>query len=143
MALDLVDYEQKAHEAVKALWGNREAARQKQIESGKADQGESGPFVGWLMMVEDAPKSRCAVRDASPHFPVFKEFKGASYLMRQDSEHLLRRWLVILPQRSPGLGEDATTLSKNGFYYFNDHSQDNRSLAFRLKRHIINRISTN
>lgn len=40
MALDLVDYEQKAHEAVKAFWGNREAAREKQIESGKADQGE-------------------------------------------------------------------------------------------------------
>ena len=42
------------------------------------------PFVGWLMMVEDSPKSRCAVRDASPHFPIFKEFKGASYLMRYD-----------------------------------------------------------
>jgi hypothetical protein len=26
MALDLVDYEQKAHEAVKAFWGNRNAA---------------------------------------------------------------------------------------------------------------------
>lgn len=32
MALDLVDYELKAREAVKAFWGNREAARQKQIE---------------------------------------------------------------------------------------------------------------
>ena len=42
------------------------------------------PFVGWLMMVEDAPKSRCAVRDASPHFPVFKEFRETSYLMRYD-----------------------------------------------------------
>jgi type II restriction enzyme len=31
MALDLVDYERKAHEAVKAFWGNRKAARQKQI----------------------------------------------------------------------------------------------------------------
>ena len=40
MALDLVDYERKAHEAVKAFWGNREAAKQKQIESEKADQGE-------------------------------------------------------------------------------------------------------
>ena len=40
MALDLVDYERKAREAVQAFWGNREAARQKQIESGKADQGE-------------------------------------------------------------------------------------------------------
>lgn len=42
------------------------------------------PFVGWLMMVEDAPKSRCAVRNDEPHFPVFPEFKGASYLKRYD-----------------------------------------------------------
>jgi hypothetical protein len=188
MALDLVDYEQKAREAVKAFWGNREAAKQKQIEAGKADQGERAgvtagknmdgflalvfdvikanglshaeihqkramltlpgyfrptklwdllviykgeliaaielksqvgpsfgknfnnrteeaigtahdlwtayreeafgkqprPFVGWLMMVEDATKSRSPVRDRSPHFPVFKEFNGASYLQRYD-----------------------------------------------------------
>ena len=32
MALDLVDYEHKVHEAVKLFWRNREAARQKQIE---------------------------------------------------------------------------------------------------------------
>lgn len=187
MALDLVDYEQKAREAVKAFWGNREAARQKQIDSGKADQGERAgvtagknmdgflalvldivranglahadihqnramltlpgyfrptklwdllvvykgeliaaielksqvgsfgnnfnnrteeaigtahdlwtayreeafgkqprPFVGWLMMVEDAPGSRSVVKDKSPHFPVLKEFKEASYLKRYD-----------------------------------------------------------
>ena len=187
MALDLVDYENKAREAVKAFWGNRTAARQKQLESGKVDQGERAgvtagknmdgflalvldivranglahaeihqnramltlpgyfrptklwdllvtykgeliaaielksqvgsfgnnfnnrteeaigtahdlwtayreeafgkqprPFVGWLMMVEDAPKSRRAIRDASPHFPVLEEFKGASYLARYD-----------------------------------------------------------
>ena len=42
------------------------------------------PFVGWLMMVEDAPKSRSPVRVSSPHFPVFEEFKGASYLKRYD-----------------------------------------------------------
>ncbi len=40
MSIDLADYRNKATEAVKAFWGNREAARQKQIESGKADQGE-------------------------------------------------------------------------------------------------------
>lgn len=40
MSLDLANYQDKAREAVKAFWGNREAARQKQIESGKADQGE-------------------------------------------------------------------------------------------------------
>lgn len=188
MALDLVDYERKAQEAVKAFWGNREAARLKQKEAGKADQGERAsvtagknmdgfialvldivrangldhaqthqkravltlpgyfrptklwdllvvhkgqlvaaielksqvgpsfgknfnnrteeaigtahdlwtayreeafgkqprPFVGWLMMVEDAPESRSPVKDTSPHFPVFEEFKGASYLQRYD-----------------------------------------------------------
>jgi len=188
MALDLVDYERKAREAIQAFWGNRDAARQKQIESGKADQGERAgvtggknmdgfialvldivranglahaeihqrravltlpgyfrptklwdllvirkgeliaaielksqvgpsfgnnfnnrteeaigtahdfwtayreeafgkqprPFVGWLMLVEDAPESRSPVRDNSPHFPIFEEFKGASYLQRYD-----------------------------------------------------------
>lgn len=42
------------------------------------------PFVGWLMVVEDAPASRSPVKDASPHFPVFPEFAGASYLQRYD-----------------------------------------------------------
>lgn len=40
MAINLADYERKSREAVQAFWGNREKARQKQIESGKADQGE-------------------------------------------------------------------------------------------------------
>lgn len=187
MALNLVEYERKANKAVKAFWRNRKAARKKQIESGKADQGERAgvtagknmngflslvldivqanglahahihqgramltlpgyfrptklwdllvlykgeliaavelksqvgsfgnnfnnrteeaigtahdlwtayregafgkqprPFVGWMMLVEDAPKSRCVVRDASPHFPVFEEFNGASYIKRYD-----------------------------------------------------------
>jgi type II restriction enzyme len=211
MALDLVNYEQKAVEAVKAFWGNREAARQKQIESGKADQGERAgvtggknmdgflslvldiikanglahaeihqnramltlpgyfrptklwdllvmykgeliaaielksqvgpsfgnnfnnrteeaigtahdlwtayregafgkqprPFVGWLIMVEDAPKSRSPVRDSSPHFSVFEEFKGASYLKRYDllcqrlvQEQLYTTATVIAAERS-------------------------------------------
>jgi|SRR5271157_216202 len=42
------------------------------------------PFVGWLMLVEDAPGSRRKVRDTSPHFPVFPEFQGASYAERYD-----------------------------------------------------------
>lgn len=40
------------------------------------------PFVGWLMLVEDAPGSRSPVRDSSPHFGVFPEFRSASYLER-------------------------------------------------------------
>ena len=31
------------------------------------------------MLVEDCDRSRTPVRDNSPHFPVFEEFKGASY----------------------------------------------------------------
>lgn len=42
------------------------------------------PFVGWLMLVEDAPGSNRSVRDASPHFPVSPEFQNASYLARYD-----------------------------------------------------------
>jgi hypothetical protein len=42
------------------------------------------PFVGWLMVVEDAPRSNAAVRDASAHFPVFQEFAGSSYLQRYE-----------------------------------------------------------
>lgn len=47
MALDLANYEVQTREAVMAFWGNREKARQKQIASGKADQGErSGVTAG-------------------------------------------------------------------------------------------------
>ncbi len=42
------------------------------------------PFVGWLILVEDAPELRASVNDNSPHFPRFKEFKGVSYLKRYD-----------------------------------------------------------
>jgi hypothetical protein len=42
MAIDLVEYETKAREAVQAFWGNREQARRKQIESGRVDAGERG-----------------------------------------------------------------------------------------------------
>ncbi|MDI3510770.1 MAG: hypothetical protein PWQ61_1535 [Betaproteobacteria bacterium] len=188
MALNLVNYEKKASKAVSTFWANRNEAKEKQLASGKSDQGEragvtSGknmdgflnlivelvkanglgnadvhqkravvtlpgyfrptklwdllvihkgqliaaielksqvgpsfgnnfnnrteeaigtahdfwtayregalgqqprPFVGWLMLVEDASASRKEVKDKSPHFPVFKEFQGASYLKRYD-----------------------------------------------------------
>ena len=59
MAIDLADYEAKAHEAVQAFWGNREQARQKQIDAGKADQGERAGVTagknmdGFLALVMD------------------------------------------------------------------------------------------
>lgn len=42
------------------------------------------PFLGWLMLVEDAPASRRPINDKSPHFPVSEAFQGASYLQRYD-----------------------------------------------------------
>jgi hypothetical protein len=230
MGLDLVDYEQKAREAVKAFWGNREAARQKQIESGNADQGERAgvtggknmdgflalvldiikangltqaeihhhramltlpgyfrptklwdlliiykgqliaaielkshvgpsfsnnfnnrteeaigtahdlwtayreeafgkqprPFVGWLMMVEDAPGSRRPVRDKSPHFPVIEEFKGASYLARYDllCQRLVQEQLyttatvITAPRSAVDSGEFSELSSMTGLKTF-------------------------
>lgn len=217
MSLDLADYKRQAQEATMAFWGNREKARQKQIESGGADQGERAgvtagknmdgfvamiidlvkanglghaqlhqtsavvtlpgyfrptkkwdllvinegrlvaaielksqvgpsfgnnfnnrteeaigtahdfwtayregslgsqpkPFVGWLMMVEDEPKSRSPVRDSSPHYPVFPEFRGASYLKRFDllCERLVKEnlytaaALMASPRSASGTGE--------------------------------------
>ncbi len=49
------------------------------------------PFLGWIMLVEDAEGSRSPVRDASPHFPVFPEFSGASYIERY---HVLCKKLI-------------------------------------------------
>jgi len=40
------------------------------------------PFVGWLMLVEDAAGSRSPVTDRSLHFPIREEFQGASYVER-------------------------------------------------------------
>lgn len=42
------------------------------------------PFMGWIMLVEDAPEANRPIRDASPHFRLFKEFQDASYLQRYD-----------------------------------------------------------
>lgn len=223
MALDLVDYETKAREAVMAFWGNREKAKLKQIESGNVDQGERGsvtagknmdgfialvidlvkanglghadihrqralltlpgffrptklwdllvinearliaavelksqigpsfgnnfnnrteeaigtahdlwtayrenafgknprPFVGWMMLVEDAPASRSPVRDSSPHFPVFPEFQGASYLKRYDTlcqrliqEQLYTTASVVASPRSASSTGEFTIMSE-------------------------------
>lgn len=40
------------------------------------------PFVGWLMLLEDATGSRSPVTDNSPHFPLLPDFKSASYADR-------------------------------------------------------------
>jgi hypothetical protein len=39
----------------------------------------SRPFLGYLMLLEDCARSRAPVKTAAPHFPVFPEFRSASY----------------------------------------------------------------
>lgn len=54
--------------------------------------GESPPpFVGWMMMLEDCDKSRSPVKENCPNFPLFPEFRRASYSERYN---LLCRKLV-------------------------------------------------
>lgn len=49
------------------------------------------PWLGFLMLLEDSPRARTPVSVREPHFPVFDEFKSASYAARY--EILIRRML--------------------------------------------------
>lgn len=42
------------------------------------------PWLGYLFMLEDCPKSNSPVKVSEPHFGVFPEFKGASYAQRYE-----------------------------------------------------------
>lgn len=68
------------------------------------------PWLGWLMLLEDTWKSRSAVRVDEPHFSVFEEFRGASYIKRYElfCERLVRERLydatcLLLTDREGGL----------------------------------------
>jgi hypothetical protein len=52
----------------------------------------SRPFLGYFMLLEDCDRSRAPVKVLEPQFPVFPEFKGASYRERYSIliEKLLR-----------------------------------------------------
>ncbi|QBJ77880.1 PaeR7I family type II restriction endonuclease [Aquitalea sp. USM4] len=85
---------------------------------------EPRPFLGWLMVVEDAPGSQAPVRNEEPHFPVFPEFRGASYLRRYDllCQKLVREQLysaaalLATPQSAVNTGSytELSTLSGLG-----------------------------
>ncbi len=47
------------------------------------------PWLGWVMLLEECPKSMAPVKVDEPHFKVFPEFHGASYAKRY--EILLQR----------------------------------------------------
>jgi Restriction endonuclease XhoI len=92
------------------------------------------PFPGWLMLVEDAEQSRSPVRDNSPHFPIFPEFKNAFYLERY---HLL-----CGKMKHEQLYTAATTLatprsaSKDGRFTANDDMTSLSSFVSTFAGHI-------
>jgi len=68
------------------------------------------PWLGWLMLLEDSPKSSSPVRVEEPHFDVFPEFRGTSYAQRYElfCERLMREQLydgtcLILSDKVGGL----------------------------------------
>jgi hypothetical protein len=68
------------------------------------------PWIGWLMLLEDTPRSKSPVRVDEPHFEVFPEFKESSYSRRYElfCERLLRERLydgtcLILSDKKGGL----------------------------------------
>jgi len=82
------------------------------------------PWLGWLMLLEDSPKSTSPVRVSEPHFEVFPEFKSTSYAKRYElfCERLVRERLYdaacfLMSNEAIGL---------NGGY-----SEPNKELGFR------------
>lgn len=49
-----------------------------------AFRGSPKPWLGYLMLLEDAPGSTRSVSVAEPHFQVFDEFRDASYAKRYE-----------------------------------------------------------
>src|SRR5690606_9213644 len=50
------------------------------------------PWVGWIMFLEDCEGSATSVGVGEPHFPVFEQFRNASYRGRY--EVMLRRLVL-------------------------------------------------
>ncbi len=68
------------------------------------------PWLGWMILLEDTPKSTTPVRVDEPHFEVFPEFKEASYAKRYElfCERLMRERLydgvcLLLSDKTGGL----------------------------------------
>lgn len=84
------------------------------------------PFVGWLMLVEDAPGARNPVKERSPHFDVLPEFKATSYVQRYEllcgklvQEKLYTSASLIASKRdSPSHGGNLATSPMTGLKAF-------------------------
>jgi hypothetical protein len=74
------------------------------------------PWLGYLMLLEDAPKSTRSVRVVEPHFRVFEDFRGASYAQRYNllltklvRERLYDGACFLMSKREEGLATGAYT----------------------------------
>lgn len=77
--------------------------------------GESKrPFLGYLMLLEDAPASRRSIMDFSPNFPVFPEFRNASYAERYNI--LCKKLMAEQLYSAATIMLSARTASKTGEY---------------------------
>jgi hypothetical protein len=68
------------------------------------------PWLGYLMILEDCPKSNTPVRNDEPHFPVLKEFHSTSYAGRYElfctklvRERLYNSACLLKSSKSEGL----------------------------------------
>jgi len=69
--------------------------------------GNPKPFIGWIMHVEDCPKSQNPIHNPVKHFDVFSEFKDASYIRRYEilcqklvQENLYTSTALVTSQRT-------------------------------------------
>ena len=82
------------------------------------------PWLGYLMLLEDAPKSLSTVKVKQPHFKVFPEFSEASYAKRYEllltklvRERLYDSACLLLSNKTGGeIGEYREPSSELSFY---------------------------
>ncbi len=86
------------------------------------------PWLGYLFLLEDCPKTQRPVRVDEPHYPVFPEFKGASYAKRYlelchrlVAENLYNETALLLSARDDV--EGATVVEPCGQHGFRPFAQ--------------------
>ena len=92
------------------------------------------PFIGWMMLVEDAPESRRPVANDCTHFPVFKEFDGASYQKRYNI--LCQRLMQEQLYSAASVITSPRTASSGGAYADLDEMTSLKTLVTSLAGHI-------
>ena len=93
------------------------------------------PFIGWLILVEDAPKSRRPVKVEEPHFKAFPEFTGKSYLGRYDL--LCQRLVSEQLYTSAALLTSKATAGRSGRFGSVSSASDVSTFLANLTGHLV------